>query len=1685
MTALEQLAQANGIALTYHDIWSNQRRAPPEVLRSLLRALHIDADSDAVIEQALARQRSERWQRVIPAATLAGAAETIVVLRLPAPLLHAALSWHLVEEGGTAHDGALRPADGPEIERERLDGNEHVAVQWHLPLALPDGYHRLEIRHGAQALGDGLLIVAPRTCHVARALQGSRRVWGVAVQLYAVRSSRNWGIGDFTDLAAVIDAWGRRGAAVIGVNPLHAMFPHNPAHASPYSPSSRRFLNALYIDVAAVPEFAECDAARQRVQEAAFQARLHELRAAPLVDYPAVAQAKWPLLELLFAHFAQHHLAQDTPRARAFAAFCAEQGEALQRQARFEALQEHFFGTDAAVWGWPVWPEPYRDPESPAVQQFADAQRARVQFFQYVQWLCDEQLAQAARHAQGLGIGIYIDLAVSADRAGADAWADQAALALQASIGAPPDEFNVEGQNWGLPPPIPRVLEQAAFAPFIQTLRANMRHAGALRIDHVMALTRLYWTTGQGSAAHGTFVHYPFDTLLAIVRLESRRQRCVVIGEALGTVPAGLREQLAGSGVLSYRVLIFERDAQRGFPRSDQLPRDALLAATTHDLPTLAGWWEGHDLAVRERLGLQSGPASVLAEARLREREQLIDALAREHLLPAGTDAHAAVRSPLTPALSRALHRYLARTPSQIVLTQMEDVFLQRDQVNLPGTTDAHPNWRRKLALDIEQWRDDADLAELAQAMAHERASSGRRAGATIPRATYRVQLHGGFTFAMAAELVPYLAALGVSHLYCSPFLRARAGSAHGYDIVDHQAINPEIGTRADLDALVHTLHRHGMSMLVDVVPNHMGVHGDDNAWWLGVLEDGPASPHAEFFDIDWHAADPSLRGRVLLPILGDQYGLVLERRELRLAFDAPNGGFLVRYHDHRFPIDPSGYGDLIRRALALPSSSALDAGSAVRALAAAFDRLPRRDDAEHRAQRRSEKLELKAQLVRFVANTPDVARAIEGALAAINDEPELVALDALLDAQAYRLAHWRVASDEINYRRFFDINDLAALRMERDDVFEATHELVLSLAATGAVDGLRIDHSDGLADPAAYFRRLQTRFAEMAGVPAHADARPLYVVTEKITAPHEHLPTEWAVHGTTGYRFANVLNGVLVDGNARARLDRAWRAFAREEAEDFDTLAWRCRHIVMEGSMAGELTVLATALWRLAREDRRTRDFTLHSLRRALAEVVAAFPVYRTYVVDRASAADRRTIDWAIGRARRRSRSADTSVFEFIRRVLLGSPLKGAAPGLAERYRAFARRLQQYTAPVAAKGIEDTALYRHHRLIALNDVGSDPDDFGITVSAFHGASRDRAQHWPHTLLATSTHDSKRSEDVRARIDVITEMPAAWRLTVRRWSRMNRSHKRTVDGAPAPSRNDEYLFYQTLAGSLPAGTLGVEALRAYAERVERAMLKAARESKAITSWINPNTAYEAALSAFVRAALEPRDSNLFLSDLHNTVATVAWYGALNGLTLAALKGLSPGVPDYYQGHETIELSLVDPDNRRPVDFAQRRHLLQQAHALAAQPQRAGTLHDWLQHAPDGRAKFWVTCSVLRIRQAMEKLYHHPTYVPLEARGTWANNIVAFAVHDDAQCVVAVAGRLYAAFGLPPGAAPLGDAWGDTEVCWPHAEAQPRRPTGLTDHICGRRAGDGPSWPVATLLRDFPVAALSGSFTRVA
>ncbi|OGA38348.1 MAG: 4-alpha-glucanotransferase [Betaproteobacteria bacterium RIFCSPLOWO2_12_FULL_62_13] len=1699
-TALDRLCELAGIAAEFADIWGKTHRPSNDTRVALLKAMGMIADASEV-EAALTTREEERWRSGLP--PVAVFRELAAPYRVPLCMAEgqagATHRWMLALESGEVRSGEFVPAQLPRLRERDAGETRHAAFAFEWRERLPLGYHRFTLRRPGEAGGLAMtLVVAPERCYVPAALEGEGRVWGPALQLYSVRSERNWGIGDFTDLRTVVQQWGHRGAGIVGVNPLHALYPRNPAHASSYSPSSRLFLNVLYVDIDAVEDLREC-VDETRVHSGEMQTRLKALRDLELVDYSGVVTAKLPVLEQLYGHFRANHLDACSVRAREFREFQARGGPRLRGHALFEALHERFRAEDPGAWGWPVWPEEFRDPASQEVARFAQAQLDRVEFYEYLQWQADLQLGQVARrcYESQLGVGLYRDLAVSIDRGGAEAWANQDLYAIEASIGAPPDDFNLSGQNWGLPPMRPETLRAAGYEPFIATLRANMRHAGALRIDHVMGLARLFWIPPGGRPADGAYVRYFFDDLLGIVALESHRNQCLVIGEDLGTVPDEVRAALARSGVLSCRLLYFERSPAGEFKAPSEYPADALVAATTHDLPTLAGYWEGHDLNLRHELGLfpteEARQRQVIARAQ--DRARLLLALEREHLLPQAASANPVSLPVMTPEFMLAVHEFLARTRARVLMVQLEDLLGEREQTNLPGTTDQHPNWRRKLPLPLERVERDPRFAALAQALARTRPRArplpphdAARAATRIPRATYRLQLNREFTFNQAAAIVPYLAELGMSHVYCSPYLRARAGSAHGYDIIDHHALNPEIGSRQDFEHFVAVLRRHGMGQIFDMVPNHMGVMGADNTWWLDVLENGLSSTYASFFDIDWLPANTELANKVLVPVLADHYGSVLERGELRLEFDSAAGSFSVLYHEHRFPIDPCEYPRILACALGAtePRGCAEATRDELSSLSAAFGHLPVRHDTApaHVAERQRDKELLKRRLARLVARAPEIGEAMARALQRLNGSPgeraSFEALHELLDSQAYRLAYWRVASDEINYRRFFDINALAALRMESEAVFETTHRLALELAVAGKIDGLRIDHPDGLYDPEQYFRRLQERYAQLSGVelifPQEGrPARPLYVVAEKITAHHESVPETWAVHGTTGYRFAAVVNGLFVDASAKRRFDRIYRAFV-QDAVDFDEVAYNAKATIMRSALASELTVLTTELLRVAHADRRTRDYTFNTLRRALAEVVACFPVYRTYIADKISAQDRRYVDWAIGQARRRSRDADFTVFEFVRSVLLGQAPDDAPPELRTRCRAFAMKFQQFTAPVAAKGVEDTALYRYNRLLSLNEVGGDPRAFGISLPAFHQASLDRARNWPHTILATSTHDCKRSEDVRMRINALSEMPMEWAAKLRRWRRLNRDKKRSVEDQPAPSANDEYLLYQTLVGTWPLQDPDAQALDAYHQRIERFLLKAAREAKVHTSWMNVNEEYEAAVTAFVVELLHAPERNPFLADFVPFARRIARIGMFNSLSQLVIKVASPGVPDFYQGGELWQFHLVDPDNRAPVDYTLRQRMLGdlKRHLDALPEHRAGRARALLDRLEDGRAKLFATWKSLTTRREQRALFASGEYLPLESAGAHAERLCAFArVAADAALIV-IAPRLMAKL-IGASDSPLGrEKWSDTKVILPGRIAGRYRNIFTAEAV---RCSETCEIAVAEALSNFPVALL--------
>jgi (1->4)-alpha-D-glucan 1-alpha-D-glucosylmutase len=924
------------------------------------------------------------------------------------------------------------------------------------------------------------------------------------------------------------------------------------------------------------------------------------------------------------------------------------------------------------------------------------------------------------------------------------------------------------------------------------------------------------------------------------------------------------------------------------------------------------------------------------------------------------------------------------------------------------------------------------------------------------PTSTYRLQFHAEFTLRHALELVDYLARLGISHVYASPILTARPGSTHGYDIVDHNQINPELGTAADFDALVEALHKRGMGLILDIVPNHMGVGGKDNAWWLDTLEWGERSPHARFFDIDFKANRRGLRGKVMIPVLGDQYGKVLESGQIELKFDGPSGTFSAWYHDHRFPIDPRDYHQI------LGDSNAWRAP--YRELLERFEQLEQLDvDVYEEGQA------LKRELSQRVHSDPALERHLAASAEAFRGTPgkpdTWLRLHALLENQSYRPAYWRAAADEINYRRFFNINDLAGIRVEQEDLFELTHRLVLEWVRQGKVQGLRIDHIDGLFDPSVYCERLQAR--------ARLPEQPAYIVVEKILATHERLPTEWPISGTTGYDTLNLINGVFVDPTGERGLDRVYRFFTRRHASFDDVLAAN-KKFIMQFALASEMNVLANELHRLSSADLLTRDFTLRSIRDAIEEVFAQLPVYRSYVTPRGtSEQDRRYIEWAIGKARKASGAADTSVFDFLQGVLTGALAKDSKHDEKDIYR-VAMRAQQISGPVMAKGMEDTAFYRYQRLISLNEVGGDPRRFGVSLATFHRANVERLEHWPHDMLAGSTHDTKRGEDARARINVLSEIPIEWARQVRTWVRTNRTRRTEVEGAePMPNASDEYLFYQTLVGAWPLDLEPTDeaGMKDFAERVAAFMRKAVREGKESSSWDNPNAAYEEALEQFVHDALRPSATNAFPEQVAGWVSgRIARLGATNSLGQSLLRLTIPGLPDTYRGSELWDLSLVDPDNRRPIDYAVRHQLLEVcervAEATRDPARRDGALRELSQHWKDGREKLYLIRTALAFRREHALLFQRGSYASVAASGLHAERVCAFVRQNAEQRAIVIVPRLIANLPGPDGRLD----WGDTTVTLP-----------VGTYRCllsGASFDGGAPVPLAQLLDTLPVALLA-------
>jgi (1->4)-alpha-D-glucan 1-alpha-D-glucosylmutase len=980
-----------------------------------------------------------------------------------------------------------------------------------------------------------------------------------------------------------------------------------------------------------------------------------------------------------------------------------------------------------------------------------------------------------------------------------------------------------------------------------------------------------------------------------------------------------------------------------------------------------------------------------------------------------------------------------------------------------------------------------------------------------LPGATYRLQFNRFFHFRDAARIIPYLKELGITDVYASPFFLAKPGSMHGYDLTDYDRLNPEIGTDEEFEAYVAELRRYGMGQLLDIVPNHMSIGDPANRWWQDVLENGQSSPCAAYFDIDWKPAKEELEDKILLPILGDQYGRILENGELRLSL--VDGGFQVNYYEQRLPLDPKSYARILEpelESLAKVLGAENEDHQELLSIITALGHLPARTagDPEKVAERRREKEVIKRRLADLYGRNPQVRNFINARIRKLNGSKGSPSsfddLDNLLSDQAYRLAYWRVATQEINYRRFFDINDLAAVRMENPEVFQDAHGLVLKWIRQGKITSLRIDHPDGLQNPTAYFRKLQEEcFLQLCLAALAADSdpeeealeacrrlyhrnlylesgeplkKPFYLVGEKIVMDGETMPPFWPIFGATGYVFMNTVNGVFIDRAKARAMSRIYSRFSGEN-RSFAELLRQSKILIMQTSMASEINGLGHSLNRISENDRYYRDFTLNSLTQAIVETIAYFPIYRTYIDARGvPARDRHYLDAAIAKARRASREVSVPVFAFLRDVLLQRYPEHPNEAVRQQCLSFTMKFQQLTGPVMAKGMEDTSFYIYNRFVSLNEVGGNPEKFGITVDSFHAANIDKLESWPHTLSATSTHDSKRGEDVRARLNVLSEIPDQWQEHLRRWSRINRRHKKRLDGTPFPDRNAEYLLYQTLVGAWPPAAMDEGLAASFKGRIVQYMLKAAREAKTHTSWLNQSNEYEEALTSFIDNILQSRN---FLADFLPFVQLLARYGIFNSLAQTLLKITSPGIPDFYQGTELLTFTLVDPDNRSPVDYEARAAMLA---SLKEKEGTAGTLalvRDLTDNPADGGIKLYLIYKALHCRLHHLELFRSGEYVPLQVAGPLTGKIVSYLRRNGNEAVLVVVPRLLTSLGLGPDALPLGEIWQDNLLILPEQMGERNFSNILTgETILPVVRESQPALRLSEVLSRFPVALLT-------
>jgi (1->4)-alpha-D-glucan 1-alpha-D-glucosylmutase len=942
-----------------------------------------------------------------------------------------------------------------------------------------------------------------------------------------------------------------------------------------------------------------------------------------------------------------------------------------------------------------------------------------------------------------------------------------------------------------------------------------------------------------------------------------------------------------------------------------------------------------------------------------------------------------------------------------------------------------------------------------------------------IPIATYRIQFNPDFTFAAAQAIVPYLKALGVSDLYASPIFKARDGSTHGYDVVDPRQINPQLGDRAAFEALVTALQQEDMGWLQDIVPNHMA-YDSHNTFLMDVLEYGPDSDYYTFFDIQWEHPYKDIQGKVLAPVLGDFYGRCLENGELKLRYDQT--GLTINYYDFHFPLRIESYTQLMTYQLErLERSLGREHPDFIKLLGILY--LVKNTTTESTGrQYRDQVAFVKGLLWELYQLNPEVKSFIDTNLAIFNGDvspddiadddtlesaspepatPDFDLLDALLSDQFFRLSFWKVGAEELNYRRFFTINELICVSVDNPQVFEITHSLIKELVDDGWINGVRIDHIDGLYNPRRYLERLRKHLGNT------------YITVEKILEPGETLPEDWPVQGTTGYEFLYANNGLLCQVEHESAFTHLYREFSGR-LESYEEQVIDCKRLIVDKNLAGDVENLANMLKQIASRYRYASDFTLSGLRQAIISVLVLFPVYRTYVTeDGLNERNRTYIQRVIQEAKQRA-PEQVNELDFIAKLFLLDYEDWLTDEDKAQWIHFVMRMQQYSGPLMAKGVEDTLLYIYHRLLSLNEVGGSPDHFGVTLSEFHTFNQQQATYWPHSMNTSSSHDTKRSEDVRARINVLSEIPEIWDVEVTTWKRLNEVHKIQMGDRTMPDANDEYALYQTLIGTFPFEPFDHDE---YVERIKAFAVKAVREAKVHTAWLRPDTEYEDAFIQFVDRLLMPGEDNEFLTRLRTFQPKTAFYGMVNSLSQLVIKMTAPGVPDIYQGTEMWDLSLVDPDNRRPVDYERRFHELQELKKWAASD-RPGLLQNLLDYPEDGRIKLFVTAEALAARFAYSDLFQGGDYTPVRVTGEFENHVVAFLRRAGSQYALTVVPRFPVSL-CDVGQFPLGTAvWQDTTL-----ELSEVASLNWQDVFSQEKRLGGSKLSVGKLLSQFPVALL--------